>query len=156
MVKVRISLLLVAIFFSATSTALSPNAKEGKELYAACSVCHDQAMDPPKGPPMWGVQRRYKRHSIDDEAFVNNIVAFVKAPSLKIAIHDEAVKNLGLMPPMPLPDDMLRKIAAYILEEEFPPPCDHWKLAIMRAEEKGDVEHAQKDRKMYKRFCNNN
>ena len=153
MIKARAALLLGAIFFTSNVIALSPEAKEGEEFYPACSVCHDQALDPPKGPPMWGVQRRYKRHSLGDETFVENIVKFVKAPSKELAIHDEAVKNLGLMPPMPLPDEMLRKIATYILEENFPPPCDHWKIAITRAEKKGDMEHARKDQKMHKRFC---
>jgi len=153
MIKARAALLLGVIFFTSNVIALSPDAKEGEELYPACSVCHDQALDPPKGPPMWGVQRRYKRHSLGDEAFVENIVKFVKAPSKELAIHDEAVKHLGLMPPMPLPDEMLRKIATYILEENFPPPCDHWKIAITRAEKKGDMEHARKDQKMHKMFC---
>jgi hypothetical protein len=84
---------------------------------------------------------------------VKNMSDFVKAPSLDLAIHDQAVKQLGLMPPMPLPDEMLRNIATYILEENFPPPCDHWQIAIARAEKKGDMEHALKDQKMYKRYC---
>ena len=153
MTKIQLAILLGAAFFTANSNALSPDAKEGKELYPACNVCHDQAMNPPKGPPMWGIQRRYKKHSLDDEAFVKNIANFVKAPSLDLAIHDQAVKQLGLMPPMPLPDEMLRNIATYILEENFPPPCDHWEIAISRAEKKGDMEHALKDQKMFNRYC---
>ena len=153
MTKVQLTILLGAAFFTTNVNALSPDAKEGKELYPACNVCHDQALNPPQGPPMWGVQRRYKKHSLDDEAFVENIVNFVKAPSLDLAIHNQAVKQLGLMPPMPLPDVVLRKIATYILEEKFSPPCDHWQMAITRAEKMGDMEHAQKHRKMYNRFC---
>jgi len=156
MTKVQLTMLLGAAFFAANVNALSPDAKEGKELYPACNVCHDQALNPPKGPPMWGVQRRYKKYSLDEKAFVENIVNFVKAPSLTLAKHSQAVKQLGLMPPMPLPDEVLRKIATYILEENFPPPCDHWQIAITRAEEKEDMEHVQKDRKMYKRFCSQN
>ena len=153
--KTKILLALVTVFFSSSSLALSPDAEEGKILYPACSVCHDQKLDPPKGPPMWGVQRRYKMEFDDGKEFIEKMVTFVKAPSLDTAIHDKAVKSMGLMPPMPLPDEMLRNISTYILEENFPPPCDHWRIAVKRAEKSGDMEHAEKDRRMLKRFCNN-
>ena len=154
MIKTKVSLALLTLFFSSSSFALSPEAEEGKTLYPACSVCHATNLEPPKGPPMWGVQRRYKMEFDDDKVFVEKMVAFVKAPSLDTAIHDQGVKSLGLMPPMPLPDSMLQKIATYILEEKFPPPCAHWKIAIKRAEKSGDLQHAEKDRMMLKRFCN--
>ena len=136
------------------SFALSAEATEGKTLYATCHVCHNPEADPPAGPPMWGVQRRYKRSTIDDEDFIKSIVDFVKKPTLENARHDMAVEQMGLMPPLPLADEMLEKIAAYILEENFPPPCAHWSIAIKRANEKGDMEHAKKDRHMLDRFCN--
>ncbi len=74
---------------------------------------------------MWGVQRRYKNGTLDNEDFVDSMVDFVKAPEIEAVKHDEAFKQLGLMRPMPLPDDMLKNISAYIMEETFPPPCDH-------------------------------
>lgn len=152
MTKVKLLILLCAMLFSVNGNALSPEADEGKGLYPACHVCHNPAMDPPLGPPMWGVQRRYKR-AFDDESFVKNMVSFVKAPTLESAIHDEALEQLGLMPPMPLPDEILKKIATYILEEEFPPPCEHWRIAVKRAGEKGDLEHAKKDQNQLNKFC---
>ncbi|OOZ37562.1 hypothetical protein BOW51_01750 [Solemya velesiana gill symbiont] len=103
---------------------------------------------------MWSVQRLYKRNSLDNEDFVESMVEFVKQPTLESAKHEEAISQLGLMPPMPLPDEMLKKIAAYILEEQFPPPCEHWRIAAQRADQKGDKEHAMKDRRQLKRFCN--
>ena len=102
---------------------------------------------------MWGVKRRYKTSTLDDEDFVQSMVDFVKSPTLDRAKHDEAVEQLGLMPPLPLPDEMLRKISTYILEEQFPPPCLHWEVAVKRAIERGDQTHAKKDRNMLKRFC---
>jgi len=151
--KSQFSLLLIATLFSASCLALSPEAIEGKSLYPTCHVCHNQAMDPPLGPPMWGVQRRYKKNTIDDEDFVQSMANFVKKPTLETAIHDMAVEQMGLMPALPLPDDLLKKIATYILEEQFPPPCDHWAIAVKRATEKGDLEHAKKDQRMLDRFC---
>jgi len=151
--KMLLYIIFSTVFFAGDSNALSPEAVEGKALYPACHVCHNQAMDPPLGPPMWGVQRQYKRNTIDDEDFVKTMVDFVKAPTLEAAIHEKAVENLGLMPPMPLPDDLLKKIATYIMEEQFPPPCEHWRIGAKRAEEKGDMEHAKRDRNQIKRFC---
>ncbi len=146
-------IVLGSLFYSTNSSALSPIAIEGKSLYPTCNVCHNPEMDPPLGPPMWGVQRRYKKLTIDDEDFIGKMISFVKAPTIEKAIHEKAIEQLGLMPPMPLPEKVLRKIATYILEAEFPPPCTHWKIAVQRAEAKGDVDHAQKDQMMLERFC---
>ena len=151
--KLRILSLTALMLFSFGSYALSPVAEEGRDLYPACHVCHNPSQDPPLGPPMWGVQRRYKRASMNEEDFIERMMTFVKAPSMEIAIHDEALKQLGLMPAMPFPDDTLRKIVSYVLEEQFPPPCDHWKIAIKRGQDKGDLDHVQKDMRQYKRFC---
>ena len=146
-------LFLLAAFFTTHTLALSPEATEGKAFYPACHVCHDQKLDPPQGPPMWGVQRRYQRNTLDKEDFINTMVDFVKAPTLEKALHDPAIEMMGLMAPMPLPDDMLIKIATYIYEEKFPPPCTHWKIGAKLAKEKGDLEHAEKDLRMLDRFC---
>ncbi|MCW9013122.1 MAG: cytochrome C [Gammaproteobacteria bacterium] len=153
MIRSQFFLLLSALFISANSFALSADAIEGKQFYPSCHVCHDQSLDPPLGPPMWGVQRRYKNNTIDDEDFVQSMVDFVKAPTPEKAIHNEAVKQLGLMPPLPLPDDILKKIATYILEEHYSPPCAHWEIAVKRASNRGDLEHAKKDQLMLERFC---
>lgn len=150
----QLALFLIATLFSTSGMALGPAATEGKALYPTCHVCHNQAMDPPLGPPMWGVQRRYKNNTIDDEDFVQSMVDFVKNPSLEMAKHDMAVEQMGLMPPLPLPDDLLKKIASYILEETFPPPCEHWAITVKRAKQKGDQAHAKKDQRMLDRFCN--
>ena len=151
--KLQFFVVLITFLFSMNSMALSPEAIEGKSFYPACHICHDQLLDPPLGPPMWGVQRLYKNNTIDDEDFVQSMVDFVKVPALEKVIHNEAVRQLGLMAPLPLPDDILKKIATYILEEQFPPPCAHWAIAARRANKKGDIEHAKKDLNMLKRFC---
>ena len=147
-------LLLAVLLYAANGHALSPDASAGKSLYPACHICHNTELDPPLGPPMWGVQRIYRMGTLDDADFIRSMVEFVKSPSLETAKHDEAVSQLGLMPPLPLPEEMLVKIASYILEEQFPPPCTHWRIALQRALEKGDPEHAQKDQKMFERYCN--
>ncbi len=152
--KAPLAVFLSTVLFTLSSHALSPEAEEGKSFYATCDVCHDQSNNPALGPPMWGVQRRYRRDTATPDEFINQMVSFVKAPTLEAAIHDEALGQLGLMPPMPLPDEFLRKIVTYIQEEQFPPPCDHWLMAVNNAKEKGDMEHAEKDARQLKRFCN--
>jgi len=152
-IKLASVLILSALLYATNSNALSQVGIEGKSLFPACNVCHNAEAAIPLGPPMWGVQRRYKRSTIDDEDFIKSMVSFVKNPTIEKAIHDEALKQLGLMPPMPLPDTMLHKIATYILEEKFPPPCTHWRIAVQRAEKKGDIDHAKKDKMMIDRFC---
>ena len=153
MTRYQVSVLFSSFFFTVSSHALSPEATEGKTLFPTCDVCHDQSRAPALGPPMWGVQRRYKRDTIDKADFVQRMTSFVKAPTMETAIHDEALGQLGLMPPMPLPDDMLNKISTYIFEEQFPPPCDHWRFAVKKATESGDADHAKKDKRQLDRFC---
>ena len=92
--KMQLLLFINTVFYTAVSFALSPEAVEGKTLYPACHVCHNQAMDPPLGPPMWGVQRRYKRGTLDDEDFVSSMVEFVKNPTLEAAKHDTAIEMM--------------------------------------------------------------
>ncbi len=154
MKKIQLLVLLSTTLFCTHVFAFSPEAIAGKKLYPTCHVCHNQAMDPPLGPPMWGVQRCYKKGTIDDEDFVTSMVEFVKQPTLEDAKHNMAIEQMGLMPALPLPDTMLKNIAVYILEEKFPPPCAHWTIAVKRATQKGDVEHAKKDQRMLDRFCN--
>jgi len=149
----QLALFFMTAFFAGSSLALSPEANEGKALYPTCHVCHNPAMDPPLGPPMWGVQRRYRNSTIDDEDFVQSMVDFVRNPSKETAGHEVAVQRLGLMPPLPLPDAMLKKIASYIREETVPPPCEHWAIAVKHAEQNGDQAHAKKDQRMLDRFC---
>ena len=152
-ISISLFLLFASVSFSAHSSGLSAEAQAGETLFPACFVCHNPEMDPPLGPPMWSVQRVYQRNSIDAADFIQAMVSFVKAPSLDTAIHKEGVRQLGLMPALPLPDEMLAKIARYIYEEQFQPPCAHWEIAVKQAAQKGDAEHAQKDQRMLDKYC---
>ncbi len=139
--------------FSINAYAFSPEETKGRELFQVCNACHNPSLDPPLAPPMWGVQRRYKRMSNNKGQFINLVSEFAQAPTLENAKFRRAVEMLGLMPPVALPEDSLKKIAAYIFAEQFPPPCMHWKIGVSKAEQAGDMAHANKDRKMLKRFC---
>ncbi len=134
--------------------ALSPLAEEGKIYFSVCNACHNPDLEPPKAAPFFGIQRRYKRAYGSKEAVVQNIKSYVKQPSEEKALMRNAVKNLGLMPPLDLSDEILHKVATYIVEESFAPPCKHWEIAIQRLSQQADqTRHLNKDRRMYHRFC---
>ena len=153
MKKMASILIVIASTLSVNGYAFSPEAANGKEHFSVCQACHNPALNPPLAPPMWGVQRRYKKMSQSREHFINSIVNFVKAPSQEKAIFKHAIPILGLMPPIVLPDKTLNEIATYIWEQKFPPPCEHWKYGVIQAEKAGDIAHAEKDRRMLKKFC---
>lgn len=153
-VKTKASILIViSSILSVNGYAFSPEGASGKEHFTVCHACHNPTLNPPLAPPMWGVQRRYKRMSQSKEQFINSIASFAKAPSQEKAVFKHAIPVLGLMPPVVLPDQALKDVATYIWEEQFPPPCEHWKYGVTRAENAGDMAHAEKDRRMLKRFC---
>ena len=83
-------------------------------------------------PPFFGVQNRYIREYSDKAEFISAIVNWVKQPTMDKALMRRPVRELGLMPAMPLPDEMLVQIAAYLYEKEFEPPCTHWASDIAK------------------------
>ena len=130
---------------------LSEQAVLGEGKFAVCNACHDDTLNPPQAPPMFGVQRRYKKQFESQQEFVDAIVKFVTQPTEGDALMKGPVKKLGLMPGLPLGDDMLSEIATYIYEESFEPPCGHWAQAM--SSEKGKGKHRQKVRAMHEEFC---
>lgn len=132
-------------------TSLSESALQGEADFAICQSCHDASLNPPKAPPMYGVQRRYKRQFENQQEFVDAIVKFVSQPTNEGALMKHPIKKLGLMPALPLGEDKLTKIATYIYEENFEPPCDHWANAI--SSEKGKGKHRQHVQATYDDLC---
>jgi hypothetical protein len=132
-------------------TSLSELAVQGEADFAICQSCHDASLNPPKAPPMYGVQRRYKREFENQQEFVDAIVKFVSQPGEEGALMKHPIKKLGLMPALPLGNDNLSKIATYIYEENFEPPCDHWAHAI--SSEKGKGKHRQHVQSVYDELC---
>ena len=147
--------------------ALTPEAEKGKVSIPVCLSCHNAELNPPLAPPFYGVQNRYKMKYNNKSDFIEAIVNWVKNPSIENALMQRPVKKLGLMPAMPLPDDMLKTIAAYVYEEEFSAPCKHWENEIKNSESiqnkgrgasrnkgsKGN-NHDVMIRKKYNQMCN--
>jgi hypothetical protein len=151
--RLAVTVALLAPMLSVNAFALSPDAQEGEKHYASCNSCHNPELTPPLAPPMWGVQRRYTRQTTDKSDFINSIVTFSQSPTANKAIFKHAVEKLGLMPAISLPEQDLRNIATYIFEAQFPPPCTHWQYGVEASMKSGDLEHAEKDRRMLKKFC---
>lgn len=152
----KIIILGVAALFSVNAHALSDEAMQGEVLYKTCHACHNPNFDPPKAPPMFAVQKQYKRVTANKQAFVDKLVGFTVNPQRDAAVLKHAVETLGLMPPLPIPEPELKKIAAYIYEHEFEYPCAHWQAGMKRAKAEGDMLHYEKDKKKLERFCGDN
>lgn len=120
----KLTLLTLALAFNAL--ALTPEAEKGKTAIAACMACHNAELTPALAPPFYGVQNKYKQTFSDKTMFIQAISDWAKNPTLENSLMKRPVQKLGLMPAMPLPDEMLAQIGAYLYEEDFEPPCTHW------------------------------
>ena len=139
------------LYAQAQQSPLSELAVQGKADFAVCQACHDDSLKPPKAPPMFGVQRMYKRRYDNPQEFVGAVVKFVKQPTEDGALMKGPIKKLGLMPALPLGDEKLTGIATYIYEESFAPPCEHWAYALSSGKGKG--KHREHVQTMYDDMC---
>lgn len=151
----NIMILAVAMLFAANAWAADV-VQEGKQLMESnCMACHNAELDPPMGPPMFGVQKSYKMVTSDRDAFIDQMTAFTVHPSEDKAVMVAAVEQIGVMPDIGAEEADVRKIAAYLYDETFAPPCVHWQIGMKIAKAKGDKQHFKKDQMMYNRFCAN-
>jgi cytochrome c553 len=149
----KMVMLSMGILFVSNAWA-ADSMEEGKQLLLDnCMACHHAELDPPMGPPMFAVQMRYKRISADREDFIGKLTAFTLHPTSDAAVMQQAVKQLGVMPDIAANETDVRKIAAYIYDETFAPPCTHWQISIKAAKAKGDTQHAGMDQMMYNKWC---
>jgi hypothetical protein len=118
--------LITSLIFAINALALTPEAEKGEAAIAACMACHNAELLPPLAPPFYVVQTRYQKEFDNKENFIKAISDWAKKPTLEKSLMKHPVQKLGLMPAMPLPDEMLSQIGAYIYEQEFEPPCKHW------------------------------
>jgi len=152
----KMILLLSAMLFTANAYADEQMA-EGKRLFNEnCFVCHNADLDPPQAPPMFGVQKHYKRATADRDAFIEKVTAFAIDPTEEKAILKMAVNHLGVMPNPGVEEADVRKIAAYIHDETFAKPCGHMKAAMKMAKSEGDLKHFNRIEKNFNRMCGNN
>jgi len=89
-----------------------------------CYSCHIEKPDPNKkdkmlAPPMSNVQQHYKAAFTTKEEFVNAIVNWVNKPEETKLMMPGAARKFGLMPPLPIGDDKLTKIAETLYDFDF-------------------------------------
>ena len=134
--------------------AESTDFEAGKALFQQnCFMCHNAELEPAQAPPMFVVQMKYKMATADKTEFVKKITSFATNPTVEKAILKEPVKVLGVMPNMGFEESDVRKIAAYIHDETFSPPCNHWKHAADRFKAEGKMKLYQKHQKKYDAMC---
>lgn len=102
-----------------SAQALSPEANRGAASFGACLACHNADIQPPLAPTMAEVRAVYLEAHPDKAAFIDRVANFAAMPSEEAVLLPEAVESLGLMVAFPLPDAVLRDIAAYIYEHDF-------------------------------------
>ena len=102
-------------------------------LQTRCLICHTDKNLPHDqliAPPMAAVKNRYADITGSKEEFVNRLVEFTLTPSVDEAMMYGAVRRFNLMTPVMLPEDTLRKIAAFLYETDISAPdwfASHYK-----------------------------
>jgi len=89
-----------------------------------CAACHMLTPDPAKrdkmaAPPFVRVVEHYKARYPSEKQFVAAIVKWVNHPTDDAVQMPGAVRHFGLMPPMPVGDENIKKIATYLYRYDF-------------------------------------
>lgn len=102
-------------------------------LQTRCLICHTDKNLPHDeliAPPMAAVKNRYADITNSKEAFIKRMVEFTLTPTTDEAIMYGAVSRFNLMPAVVIPQDTLRKIAAFLYENDISSPdwfAEHYK-----------------------------
>ena len=90
-----------------------------------CYVCHNPKVishDSLLAPPFVAVKRRYTMQYQNKEAFVAAVVSWATKPTEDKALMKGAVTEFKVMPPLPLGNEILQKIATYIYDNDIEKP----------------------------------
>lgn len=100
---------------------------QGKQLITTnCYSCHSTDAPLEGGrlaPPMEAVKSHYLDEATTVEAFTADLVRFVHKPSPAYSKMPGARKRFGLMPALPLPEEELQAIAAFIYYTDLEAPA---------------------------------
>lgn len=119
------------IVISQTEGILEP---EGLVLLKMhCYACHNPntaSHDEIIAPPLAGIKSHYFKAYPEKVLFTEAMESFVKNPQTEKALMKGPVTRFGLMPKPAVSEDELKKIVAYILDQELEVPiwwADHKK-----------------------------
>lgn len=137
MKNIIILVLLLAIFTNCKNSdktvnndtvALSKNKGElhpGKKLMETfCYACHNPttAHNERIAPPMVAIKKHYITEGTTKKQFIANIQDWIKKPSEDKSKMPGAIRNYGLMPFAPYPEDTVEQIADYLFENNIDQP----------------------------------
>jgi mono/diheme cytochrome c family protein len=122
----RIAFLTIAAAVAGGCTVTRPPADPEAELALGravfernCTVCHSIDPPPVAAPPMSHIARHYRAAEPDRDTAIRRIAAWIVAPSASASVLPaHAVEEWGLMPPLVLPEEERRAVAAYVLTLE--------------------------------------
>ncbi|MER3328772.1 MAG: DUF3365 domain-containing protein [Candidatus Kapaibacterium sp.] len=116
------------------------NRKALRIISTTCFTCHspEREMDHKgrTGPPIFKIRQHYMRDGITRDEFVAEVSSFLKEPTEAKAKMKGAIRNFGLMPRMPLPDEDIRMIAEYMYDNDM--TAEQWGKAGKMAMSTGD------------------
>ncbi len=103
----------------------SEDAEALKLFQQKCYACHSvttKSHDEIIAPPMIAVKKRYSMQFDNKEDFVNAVVAYASDPKAENALMIGAVNKFKAMPKQAFEEEDLKKIAAYIHDNEIETP----------------------------------
>lgn len=117
------SICIVALFPTKLLSAEISKLPPGAELTArSCLICHGNNIRGQRrlAPPFAMVKQHYQ--SLGEAKFIAAVGSWAKEPHPEKSRMRGAIRQFGLMPPLPLPDADLTAIAKYIFNTEFEMP----------------------------------
>lgn len=117
-ILIATSILLTPMLYTAANA--NDDLSEGKKLFeATCNACHGVAvggmnMNKRIAPPIAGVRKHYLDAYPDKESFVNAVTSWINKQDANKSLMRGAIRKFKIMPPIPVPAEDAKKIAAYI------------------------------------------
>jgi len=104
------------ILFAATDNAT------GQQLFDRhCSVCHSMEPPPKTAPPVLGIALHYREAFGDKTLATEYMVKFMQKPDSPLSkLEPAAIRRFGLMPPMSMSLQELKKVAAWLWDSYDP------------------------------------
>lgn len=121
-----------------------------------CFSCHspEGAHDARIAPPMVAIKKHYIDKETSLQNFSEDLIAFVKNPSVENSKMPGAIKKFGVMPKMEFSQKELQDIATYIFETELDKPDwfeEHYQQERKRyrqGQQQGEINYLKKGKEM--------
>ena len=122
----RVLVVALGIGFLSSMPIAKAQNTEGLLLFKTnCYACHNPSApshDAIVAPPMAAIKHRYSREFQSKNAFVEAIINFTTEPSPEKARMKGALRRFNVMPKPVTSEADIRKIAAYIYENDIEEP----------------------------------